>query len=87
MHTLLAALCFVNLMLFIYNFRALLSKMKENRSNKLSLLASSALIFQSGSLGLYFVYNIDGLVLASQIYILGVFLYLIHDKRSKKQGA
>lgn len=88
MNVVISSLYFIILLFFVYNFKELYSKIKSNKkSNKLSLLATSSLIFQFGSLGVHFVHDCENIIIASQLYLLGCILYLIYYKRMKKQGA
>ncbi len=81
MNYVIAILSLVITLFFTYNFGAIIKKIKSGKQvNKLSLLATSSLIFHFLSLFLYFIFKCGILVLISEAYTLICLTYLLKKK-------
>jgi 1,4-dihydroxy-2-naphthoate octaprenyltransferase len=74
------AYCFVN------NLNEIMEKIKNGKKvNKLSVLATSTLIFHFACLSLYFIINMSIIILISEVYMLIVLLYLLYRSKQKEK--
>ncbi len=81
MNAIISILSIVITAFFAYNFTEIIKKIRAGRSvNKLSLLATSSLIFHFLSISIHFIFDVEWLVLISEIYMLGCLLYLFKKK-------
>lgn len=81
MNILIATLSIFITLFFTYNFNELVKKIKNNKLiNKHSVLATSALIFNFLSISFHFMFDLEIVVLISQIYLLGCLIYLFKKK-------
>ncbi len=81
MNVLLSILSLLLCGFFAYNFNTIISKIRSGKIvNKLSLLATSSLILHFLSLTLYFIFNLEILVVLSETYMLFCLSYLLLKK-------
>jgi len=75
--------------LFIVNLGELIKKIKVGtvKINRLSLLATSALVFNFSALTLHFLYKNNWIVFYSQAYLLFTILYIRYISSQKDENS
>lgn len=78
MELVIVSLYLIITVMFLTNFMSLVNKLikKSKKVNKLSLLATSSLIFHSMAMSLFFMGTSSSIVLVSQIYLLTCMIYI-----------
>jgi len=78
---LIATLSIILSLFFTYNLKQIIEKIRSGKiTNKLSVLATTALIFHFFSIFAYFAFGYMALVLISEAYTLGCLIYLTGKK-------
>lgn len=81
MNFIIAFLSIILSLFFTYNLKKIIEKIKSGKiTNKLSILATTALIFHFFSIFAYFTFGYTTLVLISETYTLICLIYLTGKK-------